>query len=147
MKYYFQIYISGKYYNCLSNGIDLVDVQQNGLRGETTSDLYAYNLDNNNETLQNIAHDHFKRDVNDRMTIATRTLQMLYSARTIKSEVLNDNLTVRESDIIYLNCSTYGINCSTVYCDLSALKTRQDVGKLAMKLILNATKLKGMKSS
>ncbi|EFN74435.1 hypothetical protein EAG_08889 [Camponotus floridanus] len=76
------------------------------------------------------------------MTIATRTLQMLYSAKTVKSEVLNDNLTVRESDIIYLNCSTYGINCSTVYCDLSALKTRQDVGKLAMKLILNATKLK-----
>ncbi|XP_011255360.1 integrin alpha-9 [Camponotus floridanus] len=135
-----RIYISGKYYNCISNGIDLVDVQQNGLRGETTSDLYAY-LDNN-ETLQNIAHDHFKRDVNDRMTIATRTLQMLYSAKTVKSEVLNDNLTVRESDIIYLNCSTYGINCSTVYCDLSALKTRQDVGKLAMKLILNATKLK-----
>lgn len=122
-------------------------MQQNGLQGEIASDLYAYNLDNNNETLQNIMHDHFKRDVNDRTTIAARILQMLYSEKTVKSEVLSGNLTVRESDIIYLNCSTYGVSCSTVYCNLSALKTRQDVGKLAMKLILNATKLKGIKSS
>lgn len=123
-------------------------MQQNGLQKEPTSDLYdLYNLDNNNETLQNITHDRFKRNVNDRTTIAARILQTFYSARTVKSENLNGNLTVRESDIIYLNCSTYGVNCSTVYCDLSALKTRQDVGKLAMKLILNATKLKGMKSS
>lgn len=122
-------------------------MQQNGLQKETASDLYEYNLDNNNETLQNVTHNHFKRDVNDRTTLAARMLQTFYSARTVKSKDLNGNLTVRESDIIYLNCSTYGVNCSTVYCDLSALKTRQDVGKLAMKLILNAIKLKGMKSS
>ncbi|XP_029667439.1 integrin alpha-4-like isoform X1 [Formica exsecta] len=135
-----RIYISGKYYNCLSDGIDLVDVQQNELRGETTSDLYAYNSDNNNGTLQNVTHDIFKRDVNDRTTMAIRILQTFYNTTTIKSEISNDNLT--ESDIIYLNCSTYGVNCSTVYCDLSALKTRQDIGKFAMRLIINATKLR-----
>lgn len=120
-------------------------MQQNELRGETSSDLYAYNSDDNNDTLQNATHDIFKRDVNNRTTIGTRILQTFYNAITIKSEISNDNLTVPESDIIYLNCSTYGVNCSTVYCDLSALKTRQDVGKFAMKLIINATKLKGMK--
>lgn len=119
-------------------------MQQNELRGETTSDLYAYNSDNNNGTLQNVTHDIFKRDVNDRTTIAIRILQTFYNT-TIKSEISNDNLT--ESDIIYLNCSTYGVNCSTVYCDLSALKTRQDIGKFAMRLIINATKLRGMESS
>lgn len=122
-------------------------MQQNGFREETASDLYAYDSDNNNETLQNVAHDMFKRDVNDRTTIAARILQMLYNTRAVRSEVSNGNLTVRESDIVYLNCSTYGVNCTTVYCDLSALKTRQDVGKLTMRLILNATKLKGMESS
>ncbi|KAL6443318.1 hypothetical protein ACFW04_002895 [Cataglyphis niger] len=137
-----RIYISGKYYNCLSEGIDLIDVQQNELREETSSDLYTYNSDDNNDTLQNATHDIFKRDVNDRTTIGTRILRTFYNAITIKSEISNDNLTVPESDIIYLNCSTYGVNCSTVYCDLSALKTRQDVGKLAIKLIINATKLK-----
>lgn len=123
------------------NGIDLVE--QHWFREETVSDLYAYDSDNNNETLQNIAHDIFKREVNDRMSVAVRMLQLLYNVGTMKSEVSNDNLTVRESDIIYLNCSTYGVNCSTVYCDLSALKTRQNVGKLTMRLILNVTKLKG----
>ncbi|XP_072751774.1 integrin alpha-9 isoform X2 [Anoplolepis gracilipes] len=139
-----RIYVSGKYYNCLSNGIDLIDMQQNELREETVSDLYAYNLDNNNETLPNVTHDMFKRDVHDRTTIAAHIFQTFYNARTVKAEVSNSNLTIRESDIVYLNCSTYGVNCSTVYCDLSALKTRQDVGKLVMRLILNATKLKGI---
>ncbi|KAL6254197.1 hypothetical protein P5V15_014819 [Pogonomyrmex californicus] len=137
-----RIYISGKYYDCLSSGVDLVTVQH-GLPWETisnTSDLY--NLNYNNEILQNTNHDMLKRDVKSYAIIAAHILHTLYNTRMIKSEDLDHNLTIQERNIAYVNCSTYGINCSTLFCDLSALRTQQDIGKLMMKLIFNITKLK-----
>lgn len=114
-----------------------MNVEQNELKEEIASN------GNNNETLQNVMHNMRKRDISIRASIAFRILQKLYNKRRLNSEILNSNLTTRESDIVYLNCSTHGANCSTVYCDLSALKL-QNVGKLVMRLILNATKLRGI---
>jgi len=125
--------------------VDLVDIQQDGLPGDTTSDASdLYNLNYNNETMQNATHNVFKRNTDNYITSATRILQMLYNIKIRRFEDSNNNLTIRERNIIYVNCSTYGINCSTVYCDLNALKTQQDIGKLVMKLILNATRFKGI---
>ncbi|XP_011701218.1 PREDICTED: integrin alpha-3-like [Wasmannia auropunctata] len=138
-----RIYISGKYYDCLSYGIDLMDTEQGGLPGETTSDISdLYNLNYNNETLQNTTHDMFKRSVDKYISFSGRILQTLYNIRMARTEDSNGNLTVRERDIVYVNCSTYGVNCSAMYCDLNALRTQQDVGKLVIRLILNTTRLK-----
>jgi len=138
---FFQLYISGKYYDCLSNGTDLVNIQQSGLPEETVleaSDLY--NLNYNNEALQNVTHDVFKRNADSHVIF--HTLKTLYNTRMVRSEDLDGNLTIRER--VYVNCSTYGVSCSMIYCDLNALRTQQDVGKLVMKLILNVTRLKGI---
>ncbi|KAG5327232.1 ITA3 protein, partial [Pseudoatta argentina] len=138
-----RIYISGKYYDCLSNGVDLMSIQQRFL-GETASDASnLYNLDYNNETLQNATHDVFKRNADNYIiTFGAYILQTLYILKMATSKDSNDNLTIQERDIIYVNCSSYGMNCSTIYCDLNALKTQQDIGKLVIRLILNTTKLK-----
>ncbi|XP_018399144.1 PREDICTED: integrin alpha-9-like [Cyphomyrmex costatus] len=135
-----RIYISGKYYDCLSNGVVLTDIRRK-LPGETASDTSdLYNLDHNE--LQNSTHDIFKRNVDNYITVGARILQTLYKLKMATFEDSNDNLTIQERDIIYVNCSTNGVNCSTIYCDLNALKTQQDIGKLVMRLILNITKLK-----
>ncbi|XP_018304279.1 integrin alpha-8 [Mycetomoellerius zeteki] len=137
-----RIYISGRYYDCLSNEVDLMNIQQ-GLLGETASDASnLYNLDYNNETLQNVTHDIFKRNADNYITFGARILRTLYNLRMATFKDSNGNLTIQERDIIYVNCSTYGVNCSTMYCDLNALKTQQDIGKLVIRLILNTTKLK-----
>ncbi|KYN30945.1 Integrin alpha-PS3 [Trachymyrmex septentrionalis] len=138
-----QIYISGKYYDCLSNGVNLMNIQQ-GLLGETTSDASnLYNLDYNNKTLQNATHDVFKRNADNYIiTFGAHILQTLYILKMAMFKDSNANLTIQERNIIYMNCSTYGVNCSTIYCDLNALKTQQDIGKLVIRLILNITKLK-----
>ncbi|KYM88635.1 Integrin alpha-PS3 [Atta colombica] len=141
--YKLRIYISGKYYDCLSDGVDLMNIQQ-GLLGETASDATnLYNLEYNNETLQDAMHDVFKRNADNYIiTFGAHILQTLYILRMATSKDSNSNLTIQERDIIYVNCSTYGVNCSTIYCDLNALKTQQDIGKLVIRLILNTTKLK-----
>lgn len=124
--------------------MDLVDIQQNGLLEETLSDAsISYNLNYNNETLQNTTHNILKRNADSRVAFATRILQTLYNMRIVRSENLDDNLTIRNRNTVYVNCSTYGVNCSTIYCDLNALRTQQDISKLVMKLILNATRFKG----
>jgi len=118
---------------------------QQGLLGETASDATnLYNLEYNNETLQDAMHDVFKRNADNYIiTFGAHILQTLYILRMATSKDSNSNLTIQERDIIYVNCSTYGVNCSTIYCDLNALKTQQDIGKLVIRLILNTTKLKG----
>ncbi|KAH0945019.1 hypothetical protein HN011_005493 [Eciton burchellii] len=136
-----RIYISEEYHECSSSGINLVDIKQNEVQEETAADafnLHEYNL-NNSEILQNATQNVFKRDLNSRTIITAHVLAMMYNG---KSKDLSGNLTTHGNDIIYLNCSTYGLNCSQVHCDLSFLKTQQDVGKLVMRLILNATKFK-----
>ncbi|XP_011863449.1 PREDICTED: integrin alpha-PS3-like isoform X2 [Vollenhovia emeryi] len=136
-----RIYISGRYYDCISNGVDLLDTQQDELPGEMSDAPDLYNLNYNNETMQNVIHNVHKRHVDVRVVVAT--LQTLYNMRlAITSEDSDVNLTVRERNIVYLNCSTYGVNCSTIYCDLSALRTQQNVGRLVMRLILNTTRFK-----
>jgi len=118
-----------------------VDIQQSGLPEETTSKASdLYNLNYNNETLQNATRDVVKRNADSHVIF--HTFQTLYNARMARSEDLDGNLKARER--VYMNCSTYGVNCSMIYCDLNALRTQQDVGKLVMKLILNVTRLKGI---
>ncbi|XP_020292418.1 integrin alpha-PS3-like isoform X2 [Pseudomyrmex gracilis] len=131
-----RIYISGKYYDCLSSGIDLVnDGQQNDVWKSTASND-IYNL--NNDT----SHSLSKRDITDKAVIAAHFMQKLYYAKLTSNDQSGNNLTSWERDTVYLNCSTIGVNCATVCCNLRALKTQKDVGKLVMKLILNVTKLK-----
>ncbi|XP_012234864.1 integrin alpha-9-like [Linepithema humile] len=137
-----QIFISGKNYYCSSNGIDLIDVQQDEFQENITSN--ANNLNNNNETLNhtlNVMHNIFKRDTSRRTSVSYMS-QKLSAENMPNSTILNDNLAARESDVIYVNCSVYGINCSTVHCNLSALKTQKDVGKLVMQLTVDVKKFK-----
>lgn len=123
----------------MSSGIDLVnDGQQNDVWKSTASnDIY----DLNNDT----SHSLSKRDITDKAVIAAHFMQKLYYAKLTSNDQSGNNLTSWERDTVYLNCSTIGVNCATVYCNLRALKTQKDVGKLVMKLILNVTKLKGIK--
>lgn len=125
----------------MSNGIDLVnDEQQNDIQKNRVSNN-IYNL--NNET----SHSTSKRDIANQAAIAARLMQTLYNARLKSNDQSGINLTSWERDTVYLNCSTLGVNCAMVYCNLKAIKSVQDVGKLVMKLVLNITKLKGIKSS
>jgi len=89
--------------------------------------------------LQNVTQNLVKRDLTSRAIITARVLAMMHNGKSKDS-----NLTTQGNDIVHLNCSTYGLTCSRVHCDLSLLKTQRDVGKLVMRLILNATKLKGI---
>ncbi|XP_011336748.1 integrin alpha-PS3 isoform X2 [Ooceraea biroi] len=136
-----RIYIAGEYYDCFSSGINLIDVKENKVQDETASDLFnlhEYNSNNNEILHENVTHSAFRRDLS-RTILMARILATVYNG---KLEDSNGNLTTREHDIAYLNCSTHGLSCSRVHCDLSFLKTQQDVGKLVLRLILNATKLK-----
>lgn len=137
----FQMYIAGGYHDCSAYGIDVIEAQ-NELQHEIASD--AANVDafmfNNDGATRNVPHELRKRDISSHTTLAARIVQALYTAKTDNS---TGNLTLTRQDIVHLNCSTLNVNCSIVYCDLSALKTQQDIGKLVMRLILNATRLKG----
>ncbi|XP_076279994.1 integrin alpha-4 isoform X2 [Lasioglossum baleicum] len=46
------------------------------------------------------------------------------------------------NDLLYMNCSTLGVYCTTIVCNLNALKTLQDIGKVSIKVVLNVEKLK-----
>ncbi|XP_078049489.1 integrin alpha-4 [Augochlora pura] len=48
----------------------------------------------------------------------------------------------RKSDLLYMNCSTSDVYCTTIVCNLNALETLQDIGKVLIKLLLNVEKLK-----
>lgn len=115
-------------------------MQQNGLQEETdVTDLNTYMINNNNDTMRNVTHKLRKRNIYNHMFITNRTIQALYSTEMKDPD---NNMTTR--DTAYLNCSTHNVNCSFISCDISALKTQEDIGKLAIKLILNATRLKGI---
>ncbi|XP_014481090.1 PREDICTED: integrin alpha-9-like [Dinoponera quadriceps] len=133
-----RIYIAGGYRDCSSHGIDVIDAQQNEHQHEIVSDTSEMNVPMfNNGTPPNVSHQLLKRDLSIYTNVAARLTQAVYNARTTNA---TGNLT--RQDVVHLNCSTPSVNCSIVYCDLSELKTQQDVGKLVVKLILNATKLK-----
>lgn len=136
---YFQIYIAGEYRDCLSYGIDVIDAQ-NEFQDEIASDVSNVDM----PIFNNVPRELRKRDINSHTTLAARIIQALYTMRMIKPENSTGNLT--RQDVVHLNCSSPSVNCSMVYCDLSALKTQQDIGKFVMRLILNATELKGTRS-
>ncbi|EFN76848.1 Integrin alpha-PS3 [Harpegnathos saltator] len=136
------IYIAGGYHDCSSYGIDMIDAQQNELQNEILSDAANVNAPIFNSGMpQNVPHELRKRrDIRSHTIVAAHIVKALYTAKTVKSENSTGNLTRQE--VVHLNCSTPSVNCSVVQCDLSALKTQQDIGKLVMRLILNVTKLK-----
>ncbi|XP_011151181.1 integrin alpha-PS3 [Harpegnathos saltator] len=137
-----RIYIAGGYHDCSSYGIDMIDAQQNELQNEILSDAANVNAPIFNSGMpQNVPHELRKRrDIRSHTIVAAHIVKALYTAKTVKSENSTGNLTRQE--VVHLNCSTPSVNCSVVQCDLSALKTQQDIGKLVMRLILNVTKLK-----
>lgn len=64
-----------------------------------------------------------------------------YDEGNIKtSQTVNDSLI---NNIFYMNCSTNDVNCTIITCDLNALKTLQDIGKVPIKFLLYINKLKG----
>lgn len=139
---YLQIYIAGEYHDCSSYGIDVIDAQQNEPRDEIVSDPSNNNESLSNNTPQNVPHEVRKKDVSNYTNLANRIVKEMYTANIIKPENSTGNLT--QQDVMHINCSTHRVNCSMVNCDLNALKTQQDIGKLAVKMILNVTKLRGI---
>ncbi|XP_076245985.1 integrin alpha-9 [Calliopsis andreniformis] len=57
---------------------------------------------------------------------------------TEMSQTVNDSL----NNILYMNCSTADVNCTSIVCNLNALKTSQNIGKVSIKLRLNIDRLK-----
>ncbi|XP_032681559.1 integrin alpha-PS3-like isoform X2 [Odontomachus brunneus] len=136
-----RIYLAGEYRDCLSLGIDVIDAQQNEFQDEIASDVSNVDMPIfDNMTPRSVPRELRKRDINSHMTLGTRLVQALYTMRMIKLENSIGNLT--RQDVVHLNCSSPNVNCSMVHCDLSALKTQQNIGKFVMRLILNATELR-----
>ncbi|XP_054005734.1 integrin alpha-8-like isoform X2 [Hylaeus anthracinus] len=111
-----QLYVSGERFECFSKNI-LVDNQLVEVQKEQ----------------QSADHAAYKRDVDE-------SSSELYDAENIRvSRTSNESLT---TDVLYMNCSTSDVNCTIVVCDLNALKTLDDIGKLSVKLFLNVERLK-----
>lgn len=83
---------------------------------------------------QSRAHVTYEVDTNE-SSIEFYDVENIEILRTV-----NENLT---TDVLYMNCSSSYVNCTTIVCDLNALQTLQDIGKLLIKLVLNLEKLKG----
>lgn len=123
----------------------MIDTQQNEFQDEIVLDVPNMNISIfDNEMPRNVSHELRKRDISSHTTLAARFFQTLYAAKMLSQKNSTGNLT--RQNVVHLNCSSPSVNCSIVYCDLSALKTQQDVGKLMMRLIVNVTKLKGVRS-
>ncbi|XP_024225722.1 integrin alpha-PS5 isoform X3 [Bombus impatiens] len=111
-----QLYISGELFECSSEST-LVDSQLGEVQEESFLDKF---------------------DIHKRNVEASAVY--LSDAKNVQtSETLNKNLT---DNIIYINCSTPDIACTTIVCSLNTLKTLQDVGKLVIKFLLNVDKFK-----
>ncbi|XP_053990457.1 integrin alpha-8-like isoform X2 [Hylaeus volcanicus] len=111
-----QLYVSGERFECFSKNI-LVDNQLVEVQKEQ----------------QSADHAAYKRDVDE-------SSSELYDAENIQvPRTSNESLT---TDVLYMNCSTSDVNCTIIVCDLNALKTLDDIGKLSVKLFLNVERLK-----
>lgn len=102
------------------------------MQEESSSDQFDIPLFAN-KVQQIELHELYKRDLNE-------SIQELYDVENVKAlQALNESST---DGIVYMNCSTPEVNCTTILCNLNALKTSQDIGKIVMKLSLNIRGLK-----
>ncbi|CAK9807089.1 Integrin alpha-8 [Anthophora quadrimaculata] len=126
----FQMYISGEPSECSSENI-LLDTQLDKVQGEPSS--------NESMTLfSNMIEKHGEH------MIGKRNLEKsILWFDDWKNNKAPQSLNESWSDhVIYMNCSMSDVNCATITCDLSALKTLQDVGKMQIKLFLNIDNMK-----
>lgn len=84
------------------------------------------------ELEENVSHTIDKRDIEE-------PILWSYGFRSITiPQTMNES-----SNIIYINCSTPDVNCTTIVCNLNALKTLQDIGKMVIRFVLDIDQLKG----
>nr|XP_012151781.1 PREDICTED: integrin alpha-9-like isoform X1 [Megachile rotundata] len=126
-----QLYVSGERFECSSGNI-LLNTELIEIQGEPSSDQFDI-PQSTNKVQQIELHELYKRDLNESITA-------FHDAGNVKAlQASNESST---SDIVYMNCSTPEVNCTTILCDLNALKTSQDIGKIVIKLSLNIQELK-----
>lgn len=128
----FQLYISGERFECSTETI-LLDTEMIEMQGEPSSDQFDIPLFSN-KIQQNKLRELYRRDANGSMT------EFYDIENTIALQVLNESLT---TNTVYMNCSSTEVSCTTIVCDLNALKTLQDIGKIVIKLFLNTEGFKG----
>ncbi|XP_043256911.1 integrin alpha-9-like isoform X2 [Colletes gigas] len=116
-----QLYVSGEGFECFSEDA-LLDSQLVEIKEKPS-------LDDDTDGDRMIQ----KRDINE------KNIEFYNIETTEILQTKNDNLT---ADILYMNCSNTDENCTIIECNLNALQTFQDVGKLTIKLLLNVERLK-----
>ncbi|XP_076636338.1 integrin alpha-8 [Colletes latitarsis] len=116
-----QLYVSGEGFECFSEDAlldsQLVKIQEKPSLDDDDTD--------GDHTIR-------KRDTNE------TNIEFYNMENTEILQTTNDNLT----DVLYMNCSNTDENCTIIECNLNALQTFQDVGKLTIKLLLNVERLK-----
>ncbi|XP_046144309.1 integrin alpha-9-like isoform X1 [Osmia bicornis bicornis] len=126
-----QLYVSGERFECSTENI-LFDTEMIEMQGEPSSDQFDIPLFSN-KIQQNEFQELYRRDANESMT-------EFYDVENTKAlQALNESLT---TNTVYMNCSSTEVNCTTIVCDLNALKTLQDIGKIVIKLFLYTEGLK-----
>ncbi|XP_076177580.1 integrin alpha-8-like isoform X2 [Ptiloglossa arizonensis] len=125
-----QLYVSGERFECFSEDA-LLDTRQVEIEGELLDQFDMHSM--SSKLQQSRAHVTYEVDTNE-SSIEFYDVENIEILRTV-----NENLT---TDVLYMNCSSSYVNCTTIVCDLNALQTLQDIGKLLIKLVLNLEKLK-----
>ncbi|XP_076659028.1 integrin alpha-PS3-like [Halictus rubicundus] len=125
-----QIYVLGQLFECSSED-SFLDNELPDVRREPPMDkLNMYNVTNKMEQIDNLK---IKRSTNEASF-------ELYDTRY--NEILQFAKESIISDLLYMNCSTLDVYCTTIVCNLNALKTLQDIGKVSINVVLNVEKLK-----
>ncbi|XP_015594346.1 integrin alpha-V [Cephus cinctus] len=116
-----QLYISGSRYECSSQGIVWFrpDTLDTTLEDDNTDVLQSINVyqrgKRNSQNSSNPVH----------LEVNTTLMNQTDLSKEEKGE------------IIYLNCSTHGVQCERIKCNLAALKETKDIGKLYIKMVLH----------
>ncbi|OAD59083.1 Integrin alpha-4 [Eufriesea mexicana] len=126
-----QVYISGKFLECSSEST-LLDTRIDEVQEEPSLDQFYMSMYSNKMRQDNV-HAVNKRDLKESAVHS-------YDGNIKSPETLNSNWT---NEIIYMNCSMFNVNCMTIMCDLSLLKSLQDTARIVIKLFLDVDKLKG----
>ncbi|CAL7946483.1 unnamed protein product [Xylocopa violacea] len=126
-----RLYISGKLFECSSENTLLDAQQEEVLQLEPSSDQFNMSIFSNGMH-ESKKHTIEKREADEYL--------WFYDVEDLPApQTLNESWS---TNIIYMNCSTPDVNCTTIVCDLNALKTLQDIGKLVVKFLLDVDKLR-----
>lgn len=153
-----QVYVSGEVFQCLSDvrlDSELIEVQGEPSSDESEMQVLSANMYYNGSRmirardviessieLYDVKNSMKLNTVNDSSEndISYDKQSEYYDEGNIKtSQTVNDSLI---NNIFYMNCSTNDVNCTIITCDLNALKTLQDIGKVPIKFLLYINKLK-----